>query len=429
MKYMSFNRSCSYACLAYMIEDYDLDYTDKDIAIEMKLAYLFYNDTKNDEYLSGAMLQGKRWFDLFLNRHSYEFVENIYNKVDAITIIKNSVHKLMIGMNLKTGKHAVVYCPSEMQLFRFFNPHYENDGTADFFVFSKKELLDLLDDEVTIGYIIHNPEIVSPELESYDHSIGYLDKYVVDIIEFCSVEHTMEEIMEVRESLFAGLLLSPIPLLEFENEDKLVDCLKKLQKSFISALQQNKQTIKLIEYLDPIELNSCVRKYKTAIRKNKLLDSLIVRKANVGDAEGKGYVHYQSWIETYTGLFPDEVMERLSLEKSIDNARKYPENTYVAIVDNKIVGFSCYLESRDEDLEDTGEIMAIYILKEYQGFGIGKKLMEVCYKELSQYSKLSLWVLGSNKKSVGFYERQGFVADGKTKMLHGKEVIRMVKDC
>jgi hypothetical protein len=53
--------------------------------------------------------------------------------------------------------------------------------------------------------------------------------------------------------------------------------------------------------------------------------------------------------------------------------------------------------------------------------------MEVCYKELSKYSKLSLWVLGSNKKSVGFYGRQGFVADGKTKMLHGKEVIRMIK--
>jgi hypothetical protein len=91
---------------------------------------------------------------------------------------------------------------------------------------------------------------------------------VVDIIEFCSVEHTIKEIMEVRESLFAGLLLSPIPLLEFENEDELVDCLKKLQKGFISALQKNKQTIKLIEYLDLIELNECVKIYKDAIKKN-----------------------------------------------------------------------------------------------------------------------------------------------------------------
>jgi ribosomal protein S18 acetylase RimI-like enzyme len=156
-------------------------------------------------------------------------------------------------------------------------------------------------------------------------------------------------------------------------------------------------------------------------------DNLIIRKASVDDAEGKGYVHYQSWIETYTGLFPNDVMSRLSLEKSIDNARKYPENTYVAIVDDNIIGFSCYLESRDEDLEDAGEIMAIYILKEFQGLGIGKKLMEACYKELSNYSKLSLWVLGCNKKSVSFYERQGFIADGKTKMLHGKEFIRMIK--
>ncbi len=157
------------------------------------------------------------------------------------------------------------------------------------------------------------------------------------------------------------------------------------------------------------------------------IDDLIIRKATVEDAEGKGYVHYQSWIETYTGLFPDEVMESLSLERNIQLAKDYPENTYVAIVDDKIIGFSCYLKSRDEDLEDTGEIMAIYILNKYQGLGIGKKLMKVCHKELSQYSKLSLWVLGDNKKSVGFYEKEGFVADGKTKMLHGKEVIRMIK--
>jgi ribosomal protein S18 acetylase RimI-like enzyme len=123
----------------------------------------------------------------------------------------------------------------------------------------------------------------------------------------------------------------------------------------------------------------------------------------------------------------------LTYNKDEDTDRYY-QLKYLSLLgsqqnaDDKIIGFSCYLESRDEDLDDTGEIMAIYILKEYQGLGIGKKLMEVCYKEISKYSKLSLWVLGCNKKSVGFYERQGFIADGKTKMLHGKEVIRMIKN-
>ena len=157
------------------------------------------------------------------------------------------------------------------------------------------------------------------------------------------------------------------------------------------------------------------------------MDNLIIRKATIDDASGKGYVHYQSWIETYTGLFPDEYMASLSLERSVKLAEDYPENTYVALVNDMIIGFCCYLASRDDDLKDTGEIMAVYVLKDYQGLGIGKKLMEVCYKELSHFSKLSLWVLSSNKKSVAFYEKEGFAPDGKTKLLHGKEVIRMIK--
>jgi len=51
-----------------------------------------------------------------------------------------------------------------------------------------------------------------------------------------------------------------------------------------------------------------------------------------------GYVHYKSWIETYTGLFPDEIMERISLERSAKLEKEHPENTYVAItLINKIV--------------------------------------------------------------------------------------------
>ena len=154
----------------------------------------------------------------------------------------------------------------------------------------------------------------------------------------------------------------------------------------------------------------------------------LIRNATADDADGKGYVHFQSWIETYTGVFPDDIISNLSLERCVKLAREYPENTYVAIKNNMIIGFSCYVEYRDSDLEDTGEIMAVYILNDYQGLGIGKRLMNACYKELSNFSKLSLWVLRSNKKAVAFYKKQGFNADGKSKLLHGKEVIRMIKE-
>jgi len=142
-----------------------------------------------------------------------------------------------------------------------------------------------------------------------------------------------------------------------------------------------------------------------------------IRKADINDAEGKGYVHYHSWNESYTGLIDQEYLDLRSLERCIEQAKEYPENTYVALVDEKIIGFSCYLEYRDDDLEDSGEINAIYLLKDYNGLGIGKKLMEVCFEELKQYSKIALWVLKSNSNAIGFYEHIGFERDGKEKNI------------
>ena len=158
------------------------------------------------------------------------------------------------------------------------------------------------------------------------------------------------------------------------------------------------------------------------------MNDLIIRKATINDSDGKGYVHYKSWIETYTGLFPDEIMEKITLERSVKLAKEHPENTYVAIVDQKIVGFACYIESRDTDLKNAGEIMAIYILNDFKNMGIGKALMKVCYKELSNFNIIAVWVLESNKKAIGFYESEGFKKDGYSKVIYTKKTIRMIKN-
>jgi ribosomal protein S18 acetylase RimI-like enzyme len=157
------------------------------------------------------------------------------------------------------------------------------------------------------------------------------------------------------------------------------------------------------------------------------MNEFIIRKATIDDAEGKGYVHYKSWKETYTGLFPDEVMNKISLKRSIELAKEHPENTFIASFDNKIVGFACYLKSRDEDLPNAGEIMAVYILNEYKNMGIGKSLMASCYKELSNFKSIILWVLDNNKKAIAFYESEGFMKDGKSKLIYTKKAVRMIK--
>lgn len=63
---------------------------------------------------------------------------------------------------------------------------------------------------------------------------------------------------------------------------------------------------------------------------------IIVREMENNDIEGKAYVHYKSWHETYTGIISDKYMEKVTYEKCLDITNKYPENTIVAIVDDKV---------------------------------------------------------------------------------------------
>ena len=73
MKYMTFNFSCSYAGLANLLALHGLDTEDRTIALDMGLPYLFALEDRR--YAAGPMLQGKRWFDLFLLPRGFMMVE------------------------------------------------------------------------------------------------------------------------------------------------------------------------------------------------------------------------------------------------------------------------------------------------------------------------------------------------------------------
>lgn len=143
---------------------------------------------------------------------------------------------------------------------------------------------------------------------------------------------------------------------------------------------------------------------------------MLIRAIEERDYKEKGYVHYKSWIETYTGLMDASFLSKHTLDKCVQMAIKYPENNIVAEVDQHIVGFATYGKARDED-EETGEVIAIYVLKAYQRKGIGKALMDECLLRLSAYHKIIVWVLSTNQPSIDWYERYGFIKDGKTKSV------------
>lgn len=92
------------------------------------------------------------------------------------------------------------------------------------------------------------------------------------------------------------------------------------------------------------------------------------------EINGKGYVHYKSCHETYSGLVDAAYLEHLTLEKCNAIAHKRLDNIIVAKDGEKVVGFAGYGAYRDEMLPACGEVFAICVLAEYQGRKIGYEL-------------------------------------------------------
>jgi len=131
------------------------------------------------------------------------------------------------------------------------------------------------------------------------------------------------------------------------------------------------------------------------------------------EINGKAYVHYKTWHETYTNLVDFAYMEGVTLEKCITIAHKWPENILVAKDGDKVIGFVGYGAYHDDTLPGHGEIFAIYVLEEYHGLKVGYALMNAALDKLSDYNKIAVWVLKGNDKAIHFYERYGYRFDGK----------------
>ena len=158
------------------------------------------------------------------------------------------------------------------------------------------------------------------------------------------------------------------------------------------------------------------------------MDLTIKQMETPEEIEGKSLVHWQTWREAYDDLLPAEFQETMTLDRCRFFSQNYPENTLIAMDGKKVVGFISYGNYRDETIQ-AGEIIALYVLKDYYGKGVSKQLMHAAFVALDQFSEIYLWVLKDNKRAIAFYQKMGFTFDGQEQILKlGKPVkeLRMI---
>ncbi len=131
------------------------------------------------------------------------------------------------------------------------------------------------------------------------------------------------------------------------------------------------------------------------------------------EIKGKAFVHWSCWHEAYAGIVSPAYLQKLTLEKCEQMAFQWRDNTLVAKDGARVVGFAGFGEHN----ANTGELFALYVLKEYRGTGVAQSLLRAVLEKLSAYPSIGLWVLKENPRAIRFYEKNGFVRTGDEQFL------------
>jgi len=262
LQYQTFNRSCAYAGLANLLLDYGITIEDRDIVTEALISYHLRYNTDDKRYIAGPFLQGKEWFDLYLNKVGYEFFERKLSKVDLVSTLADTTTKYMLAIKYgNAGKHAVVFLRKEANKFVFLNNKNSSSTESEHFFFSEDELKEKLEDKTLIGKIIPKRAIIEKDVQIlFNETIKTIDKYR-KTIEYEVVEKRTEEEQKVaKKNTLEVFFLDILSMMEIVKQDGLALKIKKLRTIYLEALKSHRQ-MSLSEYMDIKEFETIIDEY------------------------------------------------------------------------------------------------------------------------------------------------------------------------
>lgn len=262
MKYMHFKASCSYAALAAIMELNGVDTEDYRIALEIKLPWLFSKE--DGAYISGPMLQGAKWFNLWLLPGGYRMVEETVDREQLCNYLRAHM-PAMLGIQTPYGKHAVVFKEYDGK-YHFMNPTHESSGERIELLLSEEELLTSVDQETMVGMVIPTEaetQILTPYL---NNSISVIRENCADIEAFAAEKHDPNSYFPLMNSLFRPLLLDSVTMLELAGETALAQEFTALQQQFM-AFMRGSRVEALRETLSLDRLHDLTERYAHLIER------------------------------------------------------------------------------------------------------------------------------------------------------------------
>ncbi len=130
-----------------------------------------------------------------------------------------------------------------------------------------------------------------------------------------------------------------------------------------------------------------------------------IRPATEADAPAIARVWAEAWRDGHAGQVPDELLEHRRPEHFAARADERVGTSWVALVDDELVGFVTVVGS---------ELEQIFVLEAARGTGVATELLRVGEDAIRAAGHAVAWlaVVAGNARARAFYERQGWIDAG-----------------
>ena len=160
------------------------------------------------------------------------------------------------------------------------------------------------------------------------------------------------------------------------------------------------------------------------------MEGTIVASATPDHAPEIARIHWDSWVQTYGGVFPQQSFDEFPLdqlerlwtrEASLNGDPSRRSQLLVALQGERVLGFAHVGPYRVQPFDAAesgadGELRALYLDPALRRRGIGRLLWSAAARQLRamNFAALRLWVIDGNRAAEGFYRAMGAVPVGST---------------
>lgn len=141
---------------------------------------------------------------------------------------------------------------------------------------------------------------------------------------------------------------------------------------------------------------------------------MIIRPLAEKDLLAVSKIKIEGWQTAYKNIIADEYLNSLNINEHVKKFKQFVgnDNFLVALIDDKVVGFCRFVDNNSfsPNIADIDcELTAIYVRPDLKRQGIGTEMFNYVIDKfkIQHKKKMILWCLKDNIDSINFYKHIG----------------------